>query len=150
MPNKAISEFDALPNATDAELLADRLGSTGKLTPAQIVAAAEPSDLGAEEALSYPATTSATSITLSASNNRQYIRCTADTTVTVTVPELAQGTAILLVQEGDGQIQLSADGVTLRHPATFLAQTAEQESEILLHWKTTTLVQVSGDLEIAP
>lgn len=150
MPNKAISEFDALPNATNAELLADRLGSTGKLTPAQVVAAAEPSDLGAEEALTYPATTAATSITLDADDDRTVIRTTAGTTVTVTVPTLAQGTAILLCQEGGGQIQLSASGVTLHHPATFLPNAAEQYSEVLLHWKTTTLVQVSGDLEVAP
>lgn len=109
-----------------------------------------PSDIGAEPTLAYPATTAATSITLDASNDRTVIRTTAGTTVTVTVPSLAQGTAILIIQEGAGQVQLSASGVTLHHPATFLARAAEQYSEILLHWKTTTLVQVTGDLELAP
>ena len=140
MSTRKISELSAGADAISAQVPVNRGGTTVRVSPKQLDAAA----------LTYPATTAATSITLDADDDRTYIRCTAGTTVTVTVPTLAQGTAILLCQEGAGQIQLSADGVTLHHPDAFLPNTAEQESEILLHWKTATLVQVGGDLEVAP
>lgn len=140
MPDVKISELTAGADAIDVQVPVNRGGTTVRVSPKQLDAAA----------LDYPATTSATSITLDADDDRTYIRCTAGTTVTVTVPTLAQGTTILLCQEGAGQIQLSASGVTLHHPDAFLSNSNEQYSEILLHWKTTTLVQVSGDMELAP
>jgi hypothetical protein len=76
-------------------------------------------------------------------------RFSAATTVTVTVPTLAPGTRVLLVQEGDGQVQLTADGVTLQHPTTYNPNAAERYSAIELVWLTATLVQVLGDLEVA-
>lgn len=140
MSTRKISELSAGADAIGAQIPVNRGGTTVRVSPKQLDAAA----------LDYPATTAATSITLDANNDRTVIRTTAGTTVTVTVPSLAQGTAILIIQEGAGQVQLSASGVTLHHPATFLPNAAEQYSEIVLHWKTTTLVQVTGDLELAP
>lgn len=140
MSTRKISELSAGADAIDVQIPVNRGGTTVRVTPKQLDAAG----------LSYPAPTAATAITLDADDDRTYIRTTAGTTVTVTVPTLAQGTMVMLCQEGAGQIQLSASGVTLDYPATFLARAAEQKSEILLHWKTATLVQVTGDLELAP
>lgn len=106
--------------------------------------------LDALRPLTFPATTADTAITLDADDNHAVIRTTAGTTITVTVPTLAQGTRVLIVQEGAGQVQLSASGVTLQFPATFLARCAEQDSMIELLYLTATLVQVVGDMELAP
>lgn len=95
------------------------------------------------------ATDAGTSISISDADNGKVIRCTAATTVTVTVPEgLTPGTTVELVQEGAGQIQVTGSGL-LRHPATFNPHTAEQWSTIVITVLDTDEALVRGDLEAA-
>lgn len=94
-------------------------------------------------------TSASTAFSTIAWSDREMIRTTAGTTVTVSVTTLPAGTMISFVQEGAGQIQLSAVSASLRYDtATFLPRTASQWSMITLIWLTTTSVLVVGDLEL--
>lgn len=144
MPNTTITDLVSASTATGAVIPADQAGSTRKVTPEQILNAAN-----GETKPGLPAVEAGTTYTLDTPDDRAILRFSSGSTVTVTVPSLAAGTRVVLIQEGAGQVQLSASGVTLQHPATFDPFTSEENSLIELIWLTSTLVQVVGDLALA-
>jgi hypothetical protein len=99
-----------------------------------------------------------TAIGTTDANNGQVVRCTAATTVTVTVPDgLTPGVSVEYVQEGAGQVQVVSNGVVLLHvPSTYdqdpgdgAAYTAEQWSSIVITVLASGDVLVRGDLAVA-
>jgi hypothetical protein len=93
-----------------------------------------------------------TSITVADTDHGKLIRCTAATTITVSVPSgLTSGTTVELVQEGDGQIQLQGSGapLTLRYPATFDPYTNEKYSTLVVTILDTDEAIVRGDMAAA-
>ena len=66
----------------------------------------------------------------------------------MTVPTgLAPGTSARFVQEdADSPVHVSGDGVTLRFPATFSSETAEQYSSLVITILDTDEALVEGDL----
>lgn len=94
-------------------------------------------------------TLAATTDTLADADNGKLIRCTAGSTVTVTVNTgLTPGTSVQYLQEGAGQIQIAAGGgMTLRYPATFNPYSAEQWSSLVVTILDTNEALVHGDLE---
>jgi hypothetical protein len=84
------------------------------------------------------------------SDNGAIIRCTAGTTVTITVPAgLTPGVTAEWLQEGAGQIQVVGAEVTLRVNTTFNAYTAAQWSSVVVTTLDTDEALVRGDLETA-
>lgn len=100
-----------------------------------------------------PVVDSGTSITLSDADHKKTIRCTAATTVSVSVPSgLQPGTTVELVQEGDGQVQLAGTGspaLTLRYPATFDPHTNEKYSTLVVTILDSDEAIVRGDMAAA-
>lgn len=97
-----------------------------------------------------PEATSNTSVSIGDNDHNKIIRCTASSTVTVTVPILRRGTSIEIVQEGDGQVQLAAaEGLTLRYPATFLPRTNEKYSSLVVTMLDGDEALVRGDMVLA-
>lgn len=70
------------------------------------------------------------------------VETTSASAVTLTVPVLAAGTQIPVLQAGAGQITCSASGTTLRTPLG--GKSLAQYTSILLWWRTTTEVWVLG------
>lgn len=100
-----------------------------------------------------PRTESGTSITLADTDHGVPIRCTAATTVTVSVPSgLTPGVTVELIQEGDGQIQLQGTGspaLTLRYPASFAPNTNEKYSTLVVTITASDEAVVRGDMAAA-
>jgi len=93
------------------------------------------------------ATESGTARNVAAADAGKVIRCTAATTVTITVPAaLTPGVTVEYVQEGAGQVQVVGSGVTLRLGATFNPHTAEQWSSLVVTVLDTDEALVRGDL----
>lgn len=91
-----------------------------------------------------------TSRVLSDADDGKTIRCTAATTVTITVPAgLTPGVTVEFVQDGAGQVQVAGSGVTLRHGAIFQPFTAEQRSSVVVTVLDTDEALVRGDLAAA-
>ncbi len=96
------------------------------------------------------ASITATSYTLSSNDSGKLLRFTAGVAVAVTVPAgLQPGTTVELYQEGVGQLQLTGSGLTLRYPPTFLPQTADRYSSLVITILDKTTALVRGDLETA-
>jgi len=92
-------------------------------------------------------TESGTARNMAAADAGKVIRCTAATTVTITVPAaLTPGVTVEYVQEGAGQVQVVGSGVTLRLGATFNPYTAEQWSSLVVTVLDTDEALVRGDL----
>lgn len=93
----------------------------------------------------------ASSFAISDADHGTVIRCTAGSGVGVEVPAgLTPGTTVELIEQSAGRITLIAgSGVTLRHPATFLARTAENWSTIVVTILDADEALVRGDLEAA-
>lgn len=123
-----LTEGGALNAATSV------FGQTGAVTIADARAAVE--------------TLAGTSDTLADADNGKVVRCTAATTVTVTINTgLTPGTTVEYVQEGAGQVQVAAGaGMTLRHGATWNPYTAEQWSSLVVTVLDTDEALVRGDL----
>lgn len=116
---------------------------------AGFMSGADKTKIDALVAPSYPSVDSGTSRTLVTGDNGARIRFDAGTDVTVTIPTLGQGHRMILVQEGAGQLVLTASGVTLRYDSTtFQNRTAAAGSSVYLEWLTATIVLVVGDLEL--
>lgn len=95
-------------------------------------------------------TLAGTSDTIADGDDGKVVRCTAGTTVTITVPSgLTPGVTVEYVQEGAGQVQIAGSGVTLRHGATFDPYTAEQWSSVVVTILDTDEALVRGDLAAA-
>lgn len=77
------------------------------------------------------------------------VRCTAGTTVTVTLPaSLDVGTSIEFIQMGTGQVRCAAGGgATLRVAATFNPYTNEQYSSLVASVIDANTWLVRGDLD---
>ena len=104
--------------------------------------------VGIADARAAVETLAGTSDTLADADNGKVVRCTAGTTVTVTVNTgLTPGTTVEYVQEGAGQVQVAAGaGMTLRHGATWTPYTAEQYSSLVVTILDTDEALVRGDL----
>lgn len=94
-------------------------------------------------------TLAGTSATMASADSGKLVRCTAATTVTITVPTgLTVGTTVEYLQEGAGQIQVVAGGgMTLRHSATFNPHTATQWSSLVVTITLNAEALVRGDLD---
>lgn len=91
-----------------------------------------------------------TSRILSDADDGKVVRCTAATTVTITVPAgLTPGVTVEFVQDGAGQVQVAGSGVTLRHGAIFQPFTAEQRSSVVVTVLDSDEALVRGDLAAA-
>lgn len=99
------------------------------------------------DAVLWPSSTASTAFSLSDADHGSIVRCTAATTVTVTVPTGLGPITVGLSQEGAGQIQVVGSGVTLQHGATFNPYTAEQYAIVFVSvTDVDTVAKVSGDM----
>ena len=98
------------------------------------------------------ASSSSTSYTLASGDAGKYIRFTATTAVTVTIPSgtFSTGTEFMFEQNNTGQVTVSAgSGVTLRNSASFLAKTSERYSIIGLKCVASNEFILTGERELA-
>lgn len=95
-----------------------------------------------------PEVLAGTSDDMSDEDHGKLIRCTSGSTVTITVPSgLTPGVTVQYLQEGAGQVQISAGGgMTLRHPATYNPYTNEQWSMLAVIILDSNEALVLGDL----
>lgn len=155
----AFANTTLLPNASGAPLAASlfvlEAGDVAFLSGNTLFKCDSPGTAGGGDATwspvdapVLPGTTAATLITLTQADDRSVIRTTAGTTVVVAAPPLRPNTYISIVQEGLGQVQVTASGGTapLQHPADFFPYAAQQFSPVGVLYLTSTLVQVLGDL----
>lgn len=144
MPNTTITDLVSGSSATGAVIPADQAGSTVKVTPAQILTAAN------GEVRPTIVAEAGTNFGIAVHGDRAVIRCTAGTAVTVSVDEQAVGYRAMVVQEGAGQVTLDPDGTTFVFDSTtFDPATAAQGSAVELLWLTATTVLILGDLALA-
>lgn len=95
-------------------------------------------------------TVSDTSKSLSASDEETVQECTSDDPVSITAEQLAAGSVVVLAQIGEGQITVVAgSGVTLEYGPSYQPKSLEQFTDVILRWRTTTIVQVTGQLASA-
>lgn len=97
------------------------------------------------------ASSSSTSYTLASGDAGKYIRFTATTAVTVTIPSgtFSTGTEFMFEQNNTGQVTVSAgSGVTLRNSASFLAKTSERYSIIGLKCVASNEFVLTGEREL--
>jgi hypothetical protein len=88
-----------------------------------------------------------TSITLDDTNNNRIIRCTASTTVTVTVPStLAAGFSCMVIQAGTGQVTFVAGSGTTLNSFGNLLRTAGQHAPASLIRVASGMYNLSGNL----
>lgn len=87
---------------------------------------------------------SGTTYTLVQGDEDTGVETTSGSAVTITVPTLAAGTVIPVMQAGAGQVTCSASGVTLRSPDG--AKIAAQYKTAVLWWRSTTEVWISGQV----
>ena len=98
------------------------------------------------------ASTSSTAYTLASGDAGKYIRFTATTAVTVTIPSgtFSTGTEFLFEQNNTGQVTVSAgSGVTLRNSSDFLAKTSERYAIIGLKCVASNEFILTGERELA-
>lgn len=94
-----------------------------------------------------------TNLVLGTADASEFLRVSATTTVTVSIPPQsavtwASDTEILLEQRANGQLSLSGgSGVTLQYPDTNNAKTRRQYSVIALKRVSSNVWTVFGDLE---
>ena len=95
--------------------------------------------------------TTSTAFTLDRSDAGRYIRFTASTAVTVTVPsgEFQTGDEILIEQAGTGQVNVSAgSGVTLNNSSANTTRTAERYAVVALKCVATDEFTLTGEREL--
>ena len=93
----------------------------------------------------------ATAITLDTGDEGTYIRCTASSAVTVTIPsgKFQADDEIIIEQGGTGQVTITAGaGVTLNNSAANTAKTAERYSVIGLKCVATDTFTLTGEREL--
>jgi hypothetical protein len=89
-----------------------------------------------------------TSITLADSDSGTVLRCTAATAVTIEVPStLAAGFSVLIIQQGAGQVTITAGGGATLQAAGSRVTTVEQYSVASVIRVASATYNVSGDLE---
>lgn len=101
--------------------------------------------LKADKKLTYVAVTGM-SKTLTQADAATIQECTNANPVAITVPSLEAGTAMVISQIGAGKVSLTASGVTFQLETGYTAATRNQFVDLILRWRTTTLVQVTGAL----
>lgn len=92
-----------------------------------------------------------TAITLDTGDEGRYIRCTASTAVTVTVPsgKFQADDEILIEQAGTGQVTVSAGaGVTLNNSSANTTKTAERYAVVALKCVATDVFTLTGEREL--
>jgi len=92
-----------------------------------------------------------TAITLASGDEGKYIRTTAATAVTVTIPSsvFSTGDEILIEQAGAGQVTVAAGtGVTLNNSASNTAKTAEQYAVVGLKCVASNVFTLTGEREL--
>lgn len=87
-----------------------------------------------------------TTKTLSQSDEATVQECTNNSAVTITAPSLEAGTIIVLSQIGSGKVSVVASGVTLQFETGYTAATRNQFVDIILRWRDSTHVQITGAL----
>lgn len=100
----------------------------------------------------YTTTDGATSITLDTGDEGRYIRCTASSAVTVTIPadKFQADDEIIIEQSGTGQVTIAAgSGVTLNNSASNTNKTAERYSVVALKCTATNVFTLTGERELA-
>ena len=93
----------------------------------------------------------ATSITLDTGDEGRYIRCTASSAVTVTVPsgKFQADDEIIIEQAGTGQVEIAAGGgVTINNSSANTKKTAEQFAVIALKCTATDVFTLTGEREL--
>ena len=93
----------------------------------------------------------ATSITLDTGDEGRYIRCTAASAVTVTVPsgKFQADDEIIIEQAGTGQVEIAAGGgVTINNSSANTKKTAEQFAVIALKCTATNVFTLTGEREL--
>lgn len=93
----------------------------------------------------------ATSITLDTGDEGRYIRCTAASAVTVTVPsgKFQADDEIIIEQAGTGQVEIAAGaGVTINNSSANTKKTAEQFAVIALKCTATDVFTLTGEREL--
>lgn len=148
--------------ATDAQAAIDELASgladkvdddDARLTDARTPTAHASSHApgGSDPIEPTPQDESGTSLDTDSFPHGAEVYTTATSAVTLTANQATGGKRLTFVQAGSGgQITVSAgSGVTLRYPSAFTPKTAEQWSIVVLRWRSSTEVHVSGDLEAA-
>ena len=93
----------------------------------------------------------ATSITLDTGDEGRYIRCTASSAVTVTVPsgKFQADDEIIIEQAGTGQVEVAAGGgVTINNSSANTKKTAEQFAVIALKCTATDVFTLTGEREL--
>jgi len=92
-----------------------------------------------------------TAITLASGDEGKYIRTTAATAVTVTIPSsvFSVGDEIIIEQAGAGQVTVAAGtGVTLNNSASNTAKTAEQYAVVGLKCVASNVFTLTGEREL--
>jgi hypothetical protein len=92
-----------------------------------------------------------TAYTLVVGDAGKYIRMTATTAITVTIPEntFAVGDEIMLEQNNTGQVTIAAGtGVTLRNTTAFLSKTAERYAIVGLKCVASNEFVLTGEREL--
>lgn len=92
-----------------------------------------------------------TAITLNTGDEGRYIRCTASTAVTVTVPsgKFQADDEILIEQAGTGQVTVTAGtGVTLNNSSANTTKTAERYAVVALKCVATDVFTLTGEREL--
>ena len=100
----------------------------------------------------YTVSDGATSITLDTGDEGRYIRCTASSAVTVTIPadKFQADDEIIIEQSGTGQVTIAAgSGVTLNNSASNTAKTAERYAVVALKCTATNVFTLTGERELA-
>lgn len=88
-----------------------------------------------------------TSITLSDAMNNSVVRCTASTSVTVTVPStLAAGFSCMVIQAGTGQVTFQAGSGTTLNSFAALVRTAGQHAPASIIRVASGMYNLSGNL----
>ena len=93
----------------------------------------------------------ATSITLDTGDEGRYIRCTAASAVTVTVPsgKFQADDEIIIEQAGTGQVEIAVGaGVTINNSSANTKKTAEQFAVIALKCTATDVFTLTGEREL--
>lgn len=88
-----------------------------------------------------------TSITLSDAMNNSVVRCTASTSVTITVPStLAAGFSCMVIQAGTGQVTFQAGSGTTLNSFAALVRTAGQHAPASIMRVSSGMYNLSGNL----
>jgi hypothetical protein len=93
----------------------------------------------------------ATSITLDTGDEGRYIRCTASSAITITIPadKFQANDEIIIEQAGTGQVTIAAGtGVTLNNSASNTAKTAERYAVVALKCTATNVFTLTGEREL--